>query len=431
MDLGKIVDRVAEKFGYSDELVSALKRCIPAMIDGKSKEDIELLKQTLERVEIHTFEKNPTKEQRDELINKKVNGRNNHVKFTENDKGEYGKVVAPASYVTMPIFDENMNIIDRASILYITNLNENVEEAKFFGTNINLDHLIHELGHAWAAQKDEYIQKENGDYINRIGTIELFNKVNKEEKIVEETEVRGLYTEEAFNSLEEEKALCKVLGISSIDQIPGHNKSVYQVHMTDFAYLLNVNLKLDMLAKLRIQNDKSVIEELNELFKKTKHFENRKTEDYCDFKEVMVKSYNAEKGMSQGAKDKLNSFFEKYKELYFGKKETPNFMEYFDGVLEGLFNFSKVRFSFFDWDNGREFPSYRNAVLALRRDGVDPISEMRKIRDREQKGFFLKLKKAVVNSLKKGIGKEEVERAEKAIGKEQDIESRNDLKDNN
>ena len=44
-----------------------------------------------------------------------------------------------------------------------TNLNYLIHYLK------NLSHLIHELGHAWASEKDEFVQDENGNYVDANG----------------------------------------------------------------------------------------------------------------------------------------------------------------------------------------------------------------------------------------------------------------------
>ena len=150
------LESVAQKFGYSEELLDALKRVVPVMLDGKDEETSKLLLDTIERVEIVVFDEEPTEEEIDSIFSKKVAGRNNHVKFKFEDRGEYGKKVGYGAYCHRPIFDDEMNIVDRVGMLYITKLSKYSEEAKYYGTTINLSHLIHELGHAWAAQKDEY-----------------------------------------------------------------------------------------------------------------------------------------------------------------------------------------------------------------------------------------------------------------------------------
>ena len=148
------LESVAQKFGYSEELLDALKRVVPVMLDGKDEETSKLLLDTIERVEIVVFDEEPTQEEVDGILSQKIAGRNNHVKFKYEDRGEYGKKVGVGAYCNKPIFDDEMNTVDRVGVLYITKLSEYSRVAKYYGTSIDLSHLIHELGHAWAAQKD-------------------------------------------------------------------------------------------------------------------------------------------------------------------------------------------------------------------------------------------------------------------------------------
>ena len=209
LEINDLIDEVGVKYGYDQELVEVLKRCIPAMIEGKSKEDAKLLMDTLKRVQIYTFDSKPLEEDIENIKKEKFNGRNDDVKTKPYDTGEYGKGVSAGAYISEPVFDENMNIVDRIGFIYVTNLDRTSETLKFYGTKINLSHLIHELGHAWAAQKDEYIQDDEG-YTFKVGTGEFYNRVNRETHEVEGTTAKGIYLEEALNSIEEENALYRL-----------------------------------------------------------------------------------------------------------------------------------------------------------------------------------------------------------------------------
>lgn len=409
MDFDKLIDEVALKFGYDEELVTALKRCIPAMADGKSIEDIELLKQTLKETEIIVFDRQPTEEEVDAIMNRKVNGRNDHVTFkTTVDRGEYGKTVAPASFRYQEIFDENMNIVDKAKFLYITRLNKFNKVHKTFGTMINLSHLIHEIGHAWASQKEWCTQREDGSYILRVGASENEYEVDRKNHIVIDKEQRGLYIEEAANTIEEEKALCKVLNIDSIKEIPDYFITSYQWKMTEVMRMFYETFGTEGVQRLRIQNDKSIIEELNELFKKTDHFERRKSDEYCNEKKEAVMSYKDESNMHVGAKLRLDSFFEKYANLFFGKNETPDFMNYFNGILQSFYNLTKVSYCYRDSENKRAFESLRKTIGILKRDAIEPIDEMKKIKELEQKDNQIKAKDAFKGAIKSDLSQEEI-----------------------
>ena len=427
MDFDEFIDSIATKFGYDDELVSALKRCVPAMAKGKNQEDIKLLKDALERVEIVTFDKQPTREDIDELKDRMMAGRNSHVTFNDKDRGYYGKVVAPASYRYAPIFDENMNIVDRVSFIYVTNLSKNDKVHEAYGTMIDLSKLIHEIGHAWASQKDEYIQNEDGSYIQRTGTAETRCEVDRKTCTITEKEEVGLYLEEALNSIEEENALCTLLGVEKVKDIPGYSTSTYQWKMTEMVRLLSDKLDLNLLEKWRFNNDKSVIKELNELFRKTEHFERRKTDEYCEEKKAVVLGVKDEQNLQKEAKGRLNCFFDKNSELFYGKKDTLDFIEYFDSTLECIYNLRKIAYDFYDIKNGGGVPSFRKIFKMVERDAVEPISEMEKVLLQEQENSNIKAKESLENALKSNIDNQEIKDAEKSL---KDEDKKLDTKDN-
>ena len=87
MDINKRIEEVAKKYNYNNELVEALKKCVPVMAKGKSNSEIELLMETLSRVEILDFSKQPTQQQLDEIEKTKTAGKNEHVKFITKSKG--------------------------------------------------------------------------------------------------------------------------------------------------------------------------------------------------------------------------------------------------------------------------------------------------------------------------------------------------------
>ena len=53
---------------------------------------------------------------------------NKDVKYIKADRGEYGKEISPGAYYSLPVFDENMNIVDRIGYIYFTRLSEYSKE---------------------------------------------------------------------------------------------------------------------------------------------------------------------------------------------------------------------------------------------------------------------------------------------------------------
>lgn len=426
MEIFDCIDKVSKKYGYSPELIEALKRCVPAMIDGKSEEDINLLKDTLERVQIFTFEKQPKQEEIDAIKEQKLKGRNNNVESKSYDKGEYGKGDAAGAYVNDPVFDDNMNIIDRVGFIYLTNLDSDSSTAEFYGTEINLSHLIHELGHAWVAQKDEFLQEENGDFITRIGTAKFYNRVDKETHTVEETGVEGLFLEEALNSIEEENALYKILGISNYKDIPGYVQSNYQGLMTDMMRYFIEKLGNNILKDVRFRKDISSTENLQEVFNETNFMKKLKDNEYYNNKEKQLKSLQ-NTSMTDRAKNKIIEFFDKYRSVYLTEHTDKGFLEYFDNVLEQLFNFWTIKYSY---DFGKEDVknAYEQTIMAILKEGFVPINQAADIIEerKKQKSAPVTITSLAREALNDKIREQEVENAETSEKEQYSKDNRED-----
>ncbi len=380
---GDFIDEVGRKFGYDAELINALKRCIPAMIEGKSDEEIELLKNTLSRVQIYTFDKRPTQKEVEDITSEKVNGRNNHVTTIECDKGEYDRGTPYGGYVNQPIFDENMNIVDRVGFIYLTNLDEGSSTAEFYGTRINLSHLIHELGHAWSAQKGEYEQEENGNFTMRVGTARFKHRVDRINHTVEEVSVKGLYVEEALNSIEEEDTLFKMFDIESYHDIPGYIPSDYQGIMTSMMRHYKDKLGEDIFQKMRLLKEDDGIERFQKYFDQTEFMKRMSDPEYYVEKEKELASAQ-ETSMSDGAKKRIRDFFEKYRRIYLTTQNNNNFIESLDSTMEQIFSFMSIRYSYdIMQEDGME--AYRRTQIAMMSEGYKPVNEASEmIEEKEQ-----------------------------------------------
>ena len=55
------------------------------------------------------------------------------------------------------------------------------KQKEFLGTDINVPHLLHELGHAWNAEENQYIMQEDGTLKNRVGMTEKIYTFSKGE----------------------------------------------------------------------------------------------------------------------------------------------------------------------------------------------------------------------------------------------------------
>ena len=383
MDILNRIDIVGKKFGYNKELIDALKRCIQVMVQGKTQEDINLLMDTLERVRIYTFDNIPKHEEIDMIIKDKLKGRNNHVNTISLDKGEYGKEASSGAYVSESVFDSDMNIVDRVGFIYITNLYEGSNAAKFYGTRINLSHLIHELGHAWAAQKGEYVQDENGNYIMQIGAAKFYNIVDRKKKTVKEDKVEGLYIEEALNSIEEENALYRLLDIETYRSIPGYVQSNYQGAMTSMMRYYIEKLGQSSFESLRMQKDRKNLDEFQEIFDETPFTTDIQGEDYYKNKEKALTSAQFT-NMSEESKKRIEEFFSKYRQLYLQPHMSKDFLGHLDRVMEQLFDFQSIKYNFDIFDEGQK-QAFQETQIAILKEGYIPINQASDIIEERKK----------------------------------------------
>lgn len=147
-----VVEEACEKFNYdredkegNDSLRTVLLKAVPAILADSKKEDRELFYQMLSHTPIVVTE-NLTQEGYDALVKEYIGNVSPHIKEEDLDLGEYGTNVPYGAYVSEPIIDEDMQIKGKKSFLYIQKVSYNAKE--FFGTDINVSHLIHEMGHA-------------------------------------------------------------------------------------------------------------------------------------------------------------------------------------------------------------------------------------------------------------------------------------------
>lgn len=374
IDFNSVISEVSKKYNYSEELSDALKRCIPAMVVGKSDEDIQLLMDTLDRVQIFTFDSPPTDEEIDDVIMKqKLMGRNDHVKSIDMDCGDYGKN-AQGTYQSEMVFDEHMNIIDRIGIIWLVNLSEESPTRAFYGTRINLSNLIHELGHAWGAQKGEVQQEENGNYTVFVGAGQIHFEVDRDECIVEEIERRGVFVEEALNSIEEENSLYRLFNIDSFFEIPGYVASGYQGGMTTVMKKYIDELGPDLFDRLRFQKDRAAIQGTLTELSSTDFMQEMQVSDYYILKENALRSFE-DTDMSDDAKKAVCDMLESQKSLFLYSGYDKNFIDHLDMVLEQLFYLDTVREKF-DLGNEEMRQAWMSALVAVMREGLLPLQDM-------------------------------------------------------
>ena len=215
-----IVNEVCEKYNYDDKdeegndsLKTVLLKVIPAMLKDSKQEDRNLFYQMLRHTPIAITE-NLTKESHDKLLEQYIGNINQHIIVDNTDLDEYGKGFGEGCYLSEPILDENMNLQGKKSFIYIKKVTGKAKE--LFGTDINVSHLIHELGHAWHAEYEQYIMLPNNTLKERVGTAEYIYSFIKtdDNRFVEKCIKRtGLMIEEAMNTVAEEKSMAYYMGI--------------------------------------------------------------------------------------------------------------------------------------------------------------------------------------------------------------------------
>jgi len=397
-DINELIDSVSEKFGYDEELNNILKRIVPVMIDGKSEEISNMLFDTLNRVKIFVLENNATKEDVDKCQKEVFEETNKNVEFKEETGSEYGKGIAAGAYVNEPIFDDNMNIIGKQSFLYVTKLSKYDKLTEVYGTDINLSHLIHELGHAWASEKEEFVQGEDGNYINNVGACTITAKVDKGNKSVMSDKYEGLFLEETLNTIEEENTLCKLLGIENINELKakGYVPSSYQGMMTDITKSYVEKFGKERFADFRFLKDKEALKDIEKSIEATDGWKVIQTEEYENEKRAKFAKVN-ELNTTDGAKRMINNIFEQYDEVYFpdNSKFTP--MQKLENVFQQVYNFGVAKYNF-DIMKPENLEIYKSIVRSMINEGYvlkNQAKELPKDKNKEENNFMAELKENV------------------------------------
>lgn len=360
-----IVEEVCVKYGYDDQdkegndsLKTVLLKVIPAMLKDSKQEDRNLFYQMLSHTPIAITE-NLTQESYDKLLEQYIGKDVNQHIIEENvDLGEYGKGLAPGAYVSEAILDENMNLQGKKSFIYIQRVTGKAKE--FYGTDINVSHLIHELGHAWHAEKDEFIMQKDGTLKNRVGTAEFtysFSKTQDNKFVKKCTNTTGLMIEESMNTIAEEKAMANYMG-TSLDEMRKEYRgslvpSNYQGYMSDLVSYMLEKLDKDDFENYRLYGDAESKNKINSLMEKTEYWINRETDILPSVDSP--RSYSKKRAvLDKIDKKSVQDFFAEYETVYFPdiSKMTP--IEKIDNVLAQSYNMKMVRYNM-GIDNYKDF----------------------------------------------------------------------------
>lgn len=380
----EVVDEVAQKFKYNDELKSVLSKIAKAALNGRTYEEKQLFYKMLRTTPILVVPHNTTISH-EEIVERMIGDVNPHIKDKSTvDNGEYDKQESAGAFVTAPIIDENLNLVGVKKFLYITefdrsedNLDVSPEYFERFQTAINVPHLIHELGHAWVAEANPYTI-ENGILTQRMGTVESKYKITELGNGQYESEgisTTGTFIEEGLNTNFEEETVAKFLGISleEVQELYSNGTitpSFYQPGMAKMTELMATLSKGDF-AKWRIFGNKDSLERINETFSKANFYEKREklyfrnemTEGNPEEDIIVARNmlFNEPKGSEEAVKIMQN-----IEEDFFPDSSEMTPMQMMDNILMQYYDMNANRYHL----------------------GIDNYTQMLKVISREGYGFI-------------------------------------------
>lgn len=348
--INNVIEEASEKYSYTEELKSVLKRIIPIMAEGKSKESRELLYQTLRTVPIFIIDSERPTEEDLKGIKLKTFGREELI-LQDMDRGEYNTSGPSAGAYEYDVqVDENGRPKGMQGFAYVSRLHDSQTElAEIYGTTINLSHLIHELGHAWGAMKNNFTQLANNTYSHTVGTNRetiIQDEQTGEIKIVA---YEGLILEEILNTILEEDTLIKCLGIQNIDELngKGYIKSRYQGLATSIGRRIIGKFGASVLDEHRFRKDKNARSFLNEKLKNTEAFMRMSAPEYAEEKRNKLKALIDQLETSERDKGAIVEFLEKNSQLYYADNGVTTPLGKLDNILDQLFSIEKIKMCFY------------------------------------------------------------------------------------
>ena len=325
-ECNSVIEEICQTYGYessdkqdSDSLKTVLKKAVFAMCKNAEKEDRQLLYQMLRHTPIIVIE-DIDEEQYKNLIETYIGNPNPNVINVEGSVlGEYGKQLGKGAYVSEPIIDNDLNVVGKKSFIYVPKAQGKTK--KIYSSDINVAYLIHELGHAWHSEKDQFTITENGMLQERIGTARIIYSLTKTDdgKIIKKQEkVSDLIIEEGANTVDEENYMSDYLGIS-LEELKDEYKSTlvssnYQGYIAEFVRYMMQELGKKEFEKWRMNGDTESKAKIEALIQRTGYWKNSiiqnlDSEDYRKKREIIQTSGNRNK--------KIKDFFEEYEDIYF------------------------------------------------------------------------------------------------------------------
>jgi hypothetical protein len=220
-EFSEFVEKLSQKYSYNDELRKVLPGVLETFVKYHGEENRNDIFKMMEGCPIFLEDRFLNEDKSDIYLKTQLNGRNSHIIDKDSDaRGVYGENIrgTPTAYYSTPVFDSNGKIVDKTSFMVIDTINTEYDKRyeEIFHTNINIPHLFHEMGHAYAATKEEFLQKGN-QYFHRVGLARELYEISPTEEGRYEIEMKksnGLILEEAVNSFDEEALTCNYLNCS-------------------------------------------------------------------------------------------------------------------------------------------------------------------------------------------------------------------------
>lgn len=386
-EINKVVNEVCEKFQYdstdregNDSLKTVLLKICTVMLKDSNEEDRNLFYEMLRHTPIVVTE-NLTPEGYKRLEEKYIGNVNPHIVEEKSNVGEYGKNVGAGAYVSEPILDENLQFKGKKSFLYIQKVNN--REQQFFGTDINVSHLIHELGHAWHAEKDQYTMLPNNTLKNRTGTAEFIYSFSKNPDgtyTMHTDKVSGLMLEEGMNTLCEEQAMADYMNIS-LEEMKDKYRTVlipssYQGYIANFVSYMLQQLNSKDFEQWRMYGDSESKGRIESLMSRTKYWENRE-QDILPTSDSPRNYNNKRQIIARMQGDSVQEFFKHYENIYFPDISQMSPLDKIENVLEQFYNMSLIKYSI-------DLEDYKAFLNSLGYEGYSLINQSSDIKKKDE-----------------------------------------------
>ena len=386
-EINKVVNEVCEKFQYdstdkegNDSLKTVLLKICAVMLKDSNEEDRNLFYEMLRHTPIVVTE-NLTPEGYKHLEEKYIGNVNPHIVEEKSNVGEYGKNVGAGAYVSEPILDENLQLKGKKSFLYIQKVNN--REQQFFGTDINVSHLIHELGHAWHAEKDQYTMLPNNTLKNRTGTAEFIYSFSKNPDgtyTMHTDKVSGLMLEEGMNTLCEEQAMADYMNIS-LEEMKDKYRTVlipssYQGYIANFVSYMLQQLNSKDFEQWRMYGDSESKGRIESLMSRTKYWKNRE-QDILPTSDSPRNYNNKRQIIARMQGDSVQEFFKHYENIYFPDISQMSPLDKIENVLEQFYNMSLIKYSI-------DLEDYKAFLNSLGYEGYSLINQSSDIKKKDE-----------------------------------------------